>query len=92
MTSKRKLVTFKADEKLWKDFKVVCGKSTATDAFIGFMMRCIEEGKLPSDGRVSDDQYAALEKRVATLETLILQCQEQYALLSKTANPRRGTT
>ena len=92
MTSKRKLVTFKADEKLWKDFKAVCGKSTATDAFINFMMRCIEEGQLPSDGRVTDEQYAALEKRVATLETLILHCQEQYALLSKTTNPLKENT
>lgn len=85
MTAKRKLVTFKTDEKLWKDFKTVCGKTTATEAFISFMERCVEQGILPSD-QPTPEQYAALEQRVATLETLAIQGQEQILKLSKNMN------
>jgi len=85
MTGKRKLVTFKTDEKLWKDFKAVCGKTTATEAFISFMARCVEQGMLPSD-QITPQQYAALEQRVATLETLVIQGQEQISQLSQDIN------
>lgn len=82
MTSKRKLVTFKTDEKLWKDFKAVCGKTTATEAFINFMIRCVEQGVLPSD-QPTPEQHQALEQRVATLETLAIQGQEQLSTLAQ---------
>ncbi|MDJ1177667.1 hypothetical protein PJF56_02200 [Roseofilum sp. BLCC_M91] len=85
MTSKRKLVTFKTDEKLWKDFKAVCGKTTATEAFISFMVRCVEQGALPSN-QPTPEQHAALEQRVTTLETLVIQGQEQLSQLTQDIN------
>ncbi len=90
MTAKRKLVTFKTEEKLWKDFKTVCGKTTATDAFINFMMRCIEQGELPTETTATDKQQAALEQRIAVLEALVTQCQEQLSALNEKVNQWEG--